>query len=119
MFNNSNQNKLSLLSVILGKNYATMHVTQNNAMPKEFMVYQNYPNPFNPTTKVKYDIPKEGFITIKIYDIIGREIYSANEFKLPGRYEMTFDGSKYASGIYFYRIQAGDFVHSKKMLLIK
>ncbi len=91
----------------------------NNSVPRNYKLYQNYPNPFNPTTKIKYDIPKEGFITIKIYDIVGREIYSTHEYNLPGKYEMTFDGSKYASGIYFYRIQAGDFVAVKKMLMIK
>ena len=117
--NNSNQNKLSLLSVILGKNYTTMHVSQKNEVPKEFMLYQNYPNPFNPVTKIKYDVPKEGFVTIKIFDLIGREIYSANEYRLPGTYTMLFDGSKYASGVYFYRIEAGDFVSVKKMVLLK
>lgn len=58
-------------------------------------------------------------MTLKIYDLIGKEIYSANEYRLPGTYEFTFDGSKYASGVYIYRIEAGDFKAVKKMVLIK
>lgn len=116
---NITQSKLSLLSVITGNQLSMLHVNQSNQFPKEFKLYQNYPNPFNPITKIKYDLPKEGMVSLKIYDLIGKEIYSANEYKLPGTYEFTFDGSKYASGVYFYRIDAGKFTSVKKMVLVK
>lgn len=90
-----------------------------NKVPSKYELFQNYPNPFNPQTKIKYDLPKEGFVILKIYDLIGKEIYSTNEYKLPGTYEFTFDGSKYASGVYFYRIETRDFTAVKKMVLIK
>jgi hypothetical protein len=98
----------------------------SSEIPRAYKLLQNYPNPFNPITIIKYDIPKESLVNIKIFDLLGKEIYSANEYRLSGRYEMSFDGSKYASGVYFYRIEArqagsstGDFVAVKKMVLIK
>lgn len=81
---------------------------------------QNYPNPFNPITNIKYQIPKTGLVTLKIYDMLGREIKTlVNEVKNPGSYMVSFNGSEFASGVYFYRIQAGDFIQVKKMLMIK
>jgi hypothetical protein len=89
-------------------------------IPTRFDLKQNYPNPFNPVTNIKYDLPKDIFVTVKIYDILGREIKTlVNEFKQAGSYIISFNGSELASGIYFYRIQAGNFVQVKKMLLIK
>jgi hypothetical protein len=89
-------------------------------IPKSFELSQNYPNPFNPTTTIKYQIPKDAFVSIKIYDILGREIYSlVNENKQAGYYSVNFNGSNLASGIYFYRIKAGDYVNVKRMALIK
>jgi hypothetical protein len=94
--------------------------TTNNLIPKSFDLKQNYPNPFNPITNIKFDLPKDIFVTIKIYDIIGREIkILVNEFKQAGSYLISFNGSELASGIYFYRIQAGSFVSVKRMVLIK
>jgi|SRR4030095_1180088 len=96
-----------------------------NNLPRGFILYQNYPNPFNPETIIKYDIPKEDFVSIKIYDDLGRELYKFAEFKKAGSYEVKFDGSNFASGIYFYRLVVGDntnnggFTDSKKMVLIK
>jgi hypothetical protein len=95
-------------------------VKTNNSTPLKYELSQNYPNPFNPITNTKYQVPKTGMVTIKIYDIIGREIKTlVNEVKNPGSYIVTFNGSEFASGVYFYRIQSGDFVQVKKMLLIK
>jgi hypothetical protein len=87
--------------------------------PVGFMLFQNFPNPFNPATTIKYDLPKSGNVTIKIYDLLGREVYSFSEYKQAGSYNLKFDGSKYASGLYFYRIEAGTYVETKKMVLIK
>jgi hypothetical protein len=89
-------------------------------IPKEFNLSQNYPNPFNPVTNIKYDIPKDVMVSINVFDITGREIAKlVNEYKKAGCYNVAFNGSNFASGIYFYRIQAGDFVQIKKMVLIK
>jgi len=90
-----------------------------NKMPLVFILYQNYPNPFNPVTIIKYNIPKPEMVSIKIYDVLGKEIYSYNEYKQTGRFEIQFDGSNYASGVYFYKIIAGDFVSTKRMVLLK
>lgn len=93
----------------------------SNVNPIEFNLYQNYPNPFNPITTIKYDLPKDVKVTIKVYDLLGREIETIinNEFKTAGWYEINWNANKYASGVYIYRIEAGDFVQSKKMVLIK
>ncbi|MBX7047321.1 MAG: T9SS type A sorting domain-containing protein [Ignavibacteria bacterium] len=92
------------------------------AIPLEYKLSQNYPNPFNPTTKINYEIKNAGFVTLKIYDLLGREIVQlVNETKDAGRYSIDFNASKYmlASGIYFYRIKAGEFIDTKRMVLVK
>jgi M6 family metalloprotease-like protein len=92
----------------------------NKLVPKEFNVSQNYPNPFNPITNIKFDLPKDIFVSVKIYDLLGREIKTlVSEFKNAGSYIVSFNGSELSSGIYFYRIQAGKFVQVKRMVLIK
>jgi hypothetical protein len=90
-------------------------------IPKTFSLSQNYPNPFNPTTTIKYAVPQPVKVSIKIYDILGRLVKTLvnDEFKDVGFYEVKFDGSNYASGVYFYRIEAGKFVQSKKMVIVK
>jgi hypothetical protein len=85
-----------------------------------FALSQNYPNPFNPTTKIRYSIPNQGFVTLKVFDVLGREIATlVNKEQPVGNYEVEFDASSLTSGIYFYRIQAGEFVETKKMVLMK
>ena len=90
-----------------------------------FSLYQNYPNPFNPSTTIKYQIPELSFVTIKVYDILGREAATlVNEEKPAGSYEMQFyshsvEGKNLTSGIYFYQLKAGDFVEARKMILLK
>jgi len=89
-------------------------------IPSRFNLYQNYPNPFNPTTNIKFDLPKDVNVSIRIYDILGREvILIADGFYKAGTYSINFDGSNLSTGTYFYRIQAGDYVDAKKMLMIK
>jgi spore germination protein YaaH len=99
----------------------TTAVQQDNmAAPKEFTLQQNYPNPFNPTTHLRFTIADFRFVTLKIYDVLGREAATlVNERKSPGTYEVSFDGSRFASGVYFYTLRAGNFVETKKMLMIK
>jgi len=83
-------------------------------------LYQNYPNPFNPITKIKYSVPTESIITIKVFDILGNEVKSlVSEKQEQGNYEIDFDGSNLASGIYLYQMQAGAFSQVKKMLILK
>lgn len=88
-------------------------------LPQKYNLSQNYPNPFNPSTTIKYDIPKEGMVSLKVFDILGREVYSSNEYKKAGSYEFTFDGSNLASGLYFYKIITDNYNETKKMILIK
>ncbi len=92
----------------------------NSPFPEEYSLYQNYPNPFNPVTKINYELPADGMVTIKVYDIIGREVKTlVNNFKTKGRYEVMFDASNLSSGLYIYEIKSGDYKASKKMTLIK
>jgi len=89
-------------------------------IPEKYNLYQNYPNPFNPSTNIKFDIPKDENVNITLFDVLGRKVLVlANEFKKAGEYNVVFDGSNLSSGTYFYRIVAGDFVDTKKMVLIK
>lgn len=81
---------------------------------------QNYPNPFNPSTKIRYDLPKNGFVKLIVFDALGREIETlVNEKQTAGTYEVTFNASQYPSGVYFYRLTTDNFSGTKKMLLIK
>jgi hypothetical protein len=92
----------------------------DNSIPVEYSLEQNYPNPFNPATLIKYSIPKEEMVSLKIYNTIGEEIETlVNELKQAGNYNISFNASSLPSGIYFYRIQAGNFIETKKMILIK
>ena len=89
-------------------------------IPKEFALEQNYPNPFNPVTIIKYQLPKDGMVTLKVYDILGAEVATlVNEEKIVGRYEVSFDASRLASGVYIYRLQANEYTSVKKMILLK
>lgn len=88
--------------------------------PKEFVLEQNYPNPFNPSTSISYQIPLTGAVSLKVYDAIGREITTlVNEVKEAGIYSASFDGSKLSSGIYFAKLQSGEQIQLKKMLMLK
>lgn len=91
-----------------------------NQMPEKFALYQNYPNPFNPVTTIKYDIIKSQDVKLAVYDILGREVATlVNTQQQPGSYEVKFDATNVSSGIYFYQLNAGDFIGTKKMILIK
>jgi hypothetical protein len=92
----------------------------NSQIPVEYCLAQNFPNPFNPLTKINFDIPKSGFVTLKVYDVLGQEIaVLVNEMKNAGSYFVDFDGSSLASGMYFYRLASNGFVSTKNMILIK
>jgi hypothetical protein len=88
--------------------------------PTTYSLSQNYPNPFNPVTKINFAIPKSGLVTIKVYDITGKEVSTlVNEVKNAGSYSVDFTANNISSGVYFYKISAGDFSSVKKMMLIK
>jgi len=89
-------------------------------IPNKFNLYQNYPNPFNPTTNIKFDLPKNLFVSLKIYDILGKEVANLISSELTaGSYNAEWNASQYSNGIYFYRIETGNYKETKKMLLIK
>ena len=91
-----------------------------SVIPKTFIVHQNYPNPFNPSTTIRYEIPSNRHVTVKIYSILGQEVATlVDELQDAGGYIVTFDSQKLASGVFFYRVSAGDLVAVKKMLLLK
>jgi hypothetical protein len=95
-------------------------INVDNFTPSDFTLHQNYPNPFNPVTTISYSVPQKDFVTINVYDIIGNEIATlVREEKQAGNYKSEFDASKFQSGAYFYRIQAGNFIETKKMILLK
>lgn len=88
--------------------------------PSTYKLEQNYPNPFNPVTKINFSVPKKSYVSLKVYDINGKEVSTLVEGTIAaGNSSVVFNGSRFASGVYFYRITAGDFIQTKKMLLIK
>ncbi|MFA7359999.1 MAG: T9SS type A sorting domain-containing protein [Candidatus Kapaibacterium sp.] len=101
-------------------NYYNLEGSVNIGAPRKFALTQNYPNPFNPVTKIRFEVPASEFISLKIFDITGRKIRTlVNEKLNAGVYEREFNGAELTSGIYFYRIEAGKFSDTKKMMLIK
>jgi hypothetical protein len=101
----------------------------SSEVPEEFKLGQNYPNPFNPATKIRFNNPpsplsergdRGGFVSVRVYDVLGKEIaVLVNEQLKPGTYEIEFDAANFPSGVYFYTLTAGDFIDTKKMLLLK
>lgn len=93
---------------------------EGSGMPVTYVLEQNYPNPFNPTTAIKFAIPHYGFVSLKIFDLLGREVTTlVNEELNPGTYERRLDASRLSSGVYFYRLQAGSFRDTKRMVVLR
>ena len=112
---NQTTEKLLLLNLDI-----SLDVGSNNTNINSFYLSQNYPNPFNPSTKIKYSIAHSSFVTLKVYDLLGRGIaIIVNEEKAAGNYEINFNANKLSSGVYFYRIQAGSFTDTKKLILLR
>lgn len=107
--------------------YQTRQFILRYAAPTEYKLEQNYPNPFNPTTKIRYSIPSttlsfgEGLgVRLIVYDILGNQVTTlVNEQKEPGYYEVEFDAGSFASGVYIYRLSAGNYISTKKILFLK
>ena len=85
-----------------------------------FLLEQNYPNPFNPATNIKFQIPSTSFVTLKVFDVLGREVATlVNEEKTAGTYSAQWNAGSVASGVYFYRLKAGEYVATKKLILLR
>lgn len=118
-----------------GKLFRSIHSTtdikqENYSIPIQFSLNQNYPNPFNPNTKIKFSIETRCGVSLRVYDVLGNEVATlVNEEKQPGNYEVSFStqqtinsafgGRQLSSGIYFYQLRAGNFVQTKKMIVLK
>jgi len=98
----------------------SLDLENQNLQPTQMALHHNYPNSFNPTTTIRFDLPRSSFVTLKIFDILGREITTlVNESRSPGAYTAEWNGKDFASGIYFYRIEAGDYKETRKLVLQK
>jgi hypothetical protein len=105
---------------VLEKRYTKIIDLKSKIAVTEYNLEQNYPNPFNPSTTIKYQLPKAGMVTLKIFDMLGKEVANlVNDFKNEGKYDVNFDASKLASGVYIYQIKSNDYISSKKMMLLK
>ena len=101
-------------------NIALSSSNSDNAKPESFGLSQNYPNPFNPSTVISYQLPVSGQVSLKIYDMLGREVQTlVNETQAAGRYSVRFNAANLSSGTYFYKLQAGSFVQTKKLTFLK
>jgi hypothetical protein len=117
----SSANYHQRIDEILRKNFGSKtKETEEELLPTEYTLYQNYPNPFNPVTTIKYDLPNTSDVTLVIYDILGRKIKElVNTKQQAGRYEIQFNASNLASGVYIYQLIAEKYINSKKMILLK
>ncbi len=100
--------------------FLAVSVEDNELTVDNFELAQNYPNPFNPTTKISYSVAEQTMVTLKVYDVLGKEVATlVNNVKPAGQYDVSFNAANLATGMYIYKLQAGDFVSSKKMMLVK
>lgn len=109
-------------AIVNGVQYGTIVSVENlvETIPREFTLAQNYPNPFNPITQIKFDLPEDGVVSLKVYNPLGQEVATLiNQSRTAGSYTETFDASQFASGVYIYKLAAGNFRASKKLLLMK
>ena len=109
-----------MFSVLMRKKLGLLNTRDEENIPIDFALHQNYPNPFNPETVISYQISVNSFVTLKVYDVLGNEVATlVNQEQEAGKYQITFDAKRYASGVYICQIIAGDFVKTIKMSLVK
>jgi hypothetical protein len=103
-----------------GNNYVSVNDEAHSAMPYSYSLYQNYPNPFNPSTLISYQLPASSLVVLKVFDVLGREIETlVNERQNAGNHSVQFNASNLPSGVYLYRLEAGKYRDTKKLLLLK
>jgi hypothetical protein len=120
IISDTDSSRIAQVMVLAGRTDTIFSNIQNDEAITKFSLEQNYPNPFNPSTTIQYQMPESGLVTLKIYDVLGREIITlVNEELSAGKHEADFDASGFNSGVYFYRLQAGSFIETKKMVLMK
>lgn len=96
------------------------HVENPGTIPNEFTLYQNYPNPFNPTTVISYQLPVSSNVSIKVYDLLGREVSTlVEEYKQAGKYQINFNADGLSSGVYYYQLKTGNFIQTKKLIFLR
>jgi hypothetical protein len=118
LIHNNSKNIPILIITAFAEIIVDVHNVRN--IPVSYSLSQNFPNPFNPTTAISYLLPANSHVMIKVYNVLGREVATlVNENKQAGNYSVKFDGNKLVSGIYFYRMEAGTFSQTKKLLLLK
>jgi len=110
-----------LFFIFAGVGHAQPNQTNiDQTRPGEYRLFQNYPNPFNPTTEIKYSLPENSFVSLKVYNSLGNEVADlVNENESAGSYKVTFDGKDLSSGIYYFQLKANNFIKVKKMILLK
>ena len=120
-----NQNKSSIppdaaFNIFVSNSITDVENNGQNELTKEYTLYQNYPNPFNPTTNIEFSLPKQSHVRIDVYNTIGQRVKSLVNGELSaGKHIVTFNASGLSSGVYLYRLQAGDFIESRKLMLMK
>ena len=115
----SSDNGMGKINQMVSEEAATS-ITDLNEIPSIFLLEQNYPNPFNPTTTIKYDLPKQSYITLKVYNILGQEVATlVNAVRQAGSYSIVFSASSLPSGVYVYTLATDEFISTKKMIVIK
>jgi hypothetical protein len=91
-----------------------------NDLPSDFTLFQNYPNPFNPKTKIEFRIVNSGFVSLKVFNVLGKEVaILVNDYKPAGKFEVEFNASELTSGVYFYQLKVENIIETKKMILLK
>ena len=120
VFVQSTGSKTVYQSETINYNELVTGIHEKENIPADFVLKQNYPNPFNPTTKINWQSPVGSWQSLKVNDILGKEVATlVNEYRPAGKYEVEFDASTLSSGVYFYKLQTGSFVQTKKMILLR
>jgi len=108
------------ITTFISDSIITTSVGHNTEVPENYILYQNYPNPFNPTTQIEYAIPENEFVSLRVYNLLGEEVITLFEgIKSAGTYKVTFNGDGLANGIYMYQLKAGNYIKTKKLMLLK